>query len=119
MSDDNKITQLHKADALPECPIRVHSTSPVYHCGHNALVIDSHERSIRCAKCDAVLDPFDYLASCGRNIQLAWRDYKYMRDEIRKLNESVGRLKREERRLKASIKRQQQKTTVLDVRDGL
>jgi hypothetical protein len=118
---DEKIIQhaFGAAKELPDCPIRVESSSPIFHCNHPALAIDTHERAIRCAKCDAVLDPFDYLANCGRSIQMAWRDYKYTRAEITRLNESVDRLKREEKRLKASIRRQQQKAPILDVRGGL
>lgn len=118
MSDD-KIKAFPKADALPECPMTVESRLRGF-CSHPSIVIDPHERSIRCAKCDASLDAFDYLHQNGLHIQSAWRDFKFVRDRISEMNQSVDRLKREEKRLRALVKRLQDKSSAkLDLRGGL
>lgn len=105
------------ADDLPPCPIQVKSSSPVYHCDHRSLQIDVHERSIRCDACGAVLDPFSYLVKNGQSLQMAWQDYRAVRERVKSLNESIERLVREEKRLKALIRRTKDKLPErLDVR---
>ena len=119
---DNNIRSLPGVESIPECPMELISShnKQLYHCDHASLIIDVHERSIRCAKCGASLDPFDYLAGTGQQIQRAWADYKSVRSRIQDFNESIARLQREEKRLKALVKRLQDKSaTKLDVRGGL
>lgn len=118
----DNVRSLPGVDGIPECPMELISTrsKQIYHCEHPSLIIDVHERSIRCAKCDAALDPFDYLARSGQQIQRAWADYKSVRSRISDFNESIVRLQREEKRLKALVKRLQDKSaTKLDVRGSL
>ncbi|ULU26613.1 hypothetical protein [Dyella terrae] len=117
MSDEKVIHIFKPSDDLPPCPMEVKSSSPVFHCNHRSLQIDTHERTVRCDACCAMLDPFDYIARNGQSLQMAWRDYRIVRDRIKALNESVERLAREEKRLKASIRRTKQKIPDrLDVR---
>lgn len=120
MSDN--IRSLPGVEGIPDCPMELVSSrsKQIFYCDHPSLIIDVHERSIRCAKCDAALDAFDYLASTGQQIQCAWADYKAVRNRINDFNESIARLQREEKRLKALVKRLQDKTaSKLDVRGGL
>lgn len=105
MSDEKIIHVFRQADDLPPCPMDVTSSSPVYHCDHRQLQIDTHDRTVRCDACGATLDPFTYLARNGQSLQMAWRDYRAVRDRIKALNESIERLMREEKRLKAAVKR--------------
>lgn len=117
--NEDKIMAFPKADALPECPVKVTSSAQQY-CRHPSIVIDVHDRSIRCSKCDAALEAFDYLTQNGAEIQRAWADHKAMQRRVGELNESVVKLLREEKRLKALVRRLQDKTaTKLDVRGGL
>lgn len=117
MSDEKVIHAFRPADDLPACPIDVTSSSPVYHCEHRSLQIDLHERTVRCDACGAMLDPFNYLARNGQSLQMAWRDYRSVRNRIKALNESIERLVREEKRLKAAVKRAKDKVPDrLDVR---
>ena len=118
----DNIRSLPGVEGIPECPMELVSSrsKQIYYCDHPSLIIDVHERSIRCAKCDAALDPFDYLERSGNQIQRAWDDYKAVRRRISDFNESIARLQREEKRLKALVKRLQDKSaTKLDVRGGL
>ena len=117
MSDN--IRSLPGVEGIPECPMELVSSrgKTIYHCDHASLIIDTHERSIRCAKCDDALDPFNYIAATAQHIQCAWRDYKSVRSRISDFNESIARLQREEKRLKALVKRLQDKSAArLDVR---
>lgn len=120
MSDEKVIHAFKAPEDIPPCPMDVKSSSPVYHCSHPSLEIDTHERSIRCTKCGAMLDPFDYLAKNGLSIQEAWRNHDLMRRRIREMHESIERLTKEEKRLKAAIRRAKEKMPVqLDVRGKL
>ena len=116
MSDEKVVHAFGKATDVPDCPIKITSTSPVFHCSHGRLEIDTHERAIRCAECGAALDAFDYLTRQGQELNFMWVQYRHVKQRIKALNESVDRLAREEKRLKASIRRAKEKLPVLDVR---
>jgi hypothetical protein len=117
MTDDadapDNVRRLPGADALPENLMRVEAGGDrsVY-CQHPSVLIVEHTRSLTCAnpRCGAVLDPFDFVRTQGRLIQLAWENY----DQAKRLaNEAVDRvtaLKAEEKRLRAMVKRLQEKT---------
>jgi|SRR5690348_14446423 len=116
-SGDGKVVlAFGSATEVPDCPIKLTNSSPVFHCRHGQLEIDVHERSIRCAECGATLDAFDYLAVQGGELNFMWQRYREVKQSIHRLNESVDRLTREEKRLKASIRRNKEKLPVLDVR---
>jgi hypothetical protein len=105
---DDNVRVLPVAGELPACPVTI-TPQPFGFCDHASLLIDGHCREIRCAKCNAALDPFDYLYTSGAQIQSAWRDYKFVRTRIDELNVSVDKLRTEEKRLKAAVKRLQSK----------
>jgi hypothetical protein len=105
---DDNVRMLPLAGELPACPVTI-KPQPFGYCSHASLVIDDQEREIRCAKCNAALDPFDYLYKSGAQIQSAWRDYKFVRARIDELNVSVDKLRAEEKRLKAAVRRLQAK----------
>lgn len=105
---DDNVRVLPVAGDLPPCPMTV-TPQPFGYCKHESLLVDEHQREIRCAKCHAVLDPFNYLRNNAREIQGAWRDYKHVRTRIDELNVSVDKLRAEEKRLKAAVRRLQSK----------
>lgn len=105
---DDNVRTLPLAGELPPCPVTI-KPAPFGWCSHANLIIDEHQREIRCAKCSAVLDPFDYLRQSGAQIQRAWADFKFTRTRIDELNTSVDKLRKEEKRLKAAVKRLQSK----------
>lgn len=117
MSDDN-VTPLPGAAGLPENPLKPAERHPHY-CWHAAVIVDAHTRTVRCAdvKCGAVLDAFDYLHSNAMSIQRAWEAHRQVMRQVNEVTERVHQLKREEQRLRAMVKRLQDKTgAVLDVR---
>lgn len=104
-TDGTNVTFLPSAaQDLPQCPMEV-TPPPLNFCNHPAVQLDDHSRTMECAKCGAVLDPFDFLRSNAMTLQRAWRDHKYVKGQLEELNTRVDALKKEERRIKARIAR--------------
>lgn len=112
------IKSLPGAAGLPDNPVTIAPRHPGW-CDHSAIVLDEHTRTLQCAdpKCGAVLDPFDYLRSNARTLQRAWDNYRHVSGQATEVAERVTVLKREEQRLRAMVKRLQEKTgAVVNVR---
>lgn len=117
MADDNVIHAFKAAD-LPEQTFVIEKppAGKPYHCYHEALRIDAHERTINCAKCGQALEPFDFLLTQAATLQRAWQDHAYVKRDLGEMQDRVTELKKEEKRLRAQIKRLDGKVTVVDVR---
>lgn len=108
MSDD-KVVQAFPG--LPENPLQIEKNrSRAIFCQHDTIRIDAHERTIICANCQAVLDPFNFVLSNAITISRAWENYKQVTGMVSELNDRVAFLKKEEQRLRAQVKRLQDKT---------
>jgi hypothetical protein len=107
MTTDN-IRELPHRSELPENLVEI-KPEPFQMCRHESILLNAHDRSIECKKCGAVLDAFNYLLHEGVNIQRAWDNHRQVRRQIDTLLERVTKLAREEKRLKASIRRLQDK----------
>ena len=117
MSDDNVIHAFKPAE-LPAQTLTIEKPpagKPMY-CQHGALRIDPHDRAIACSTCGQTLDPFDYLLSNAAVINRAWQDHAYVKRELSDIQDRITELKKEEKRLKASNKRQGEKVAIVDVR---
>jgi len=88
---------------IPEQTLSV-EREPFGFCNHDKISLDSHARTVRCAKCDKVFDPFDFLKSEVRRLQDAWERHRDVRAKVTELNDRVEALKKEEARLKGRIK---------------
>jgi len=117
MSNDNVIHAFKPAE-LPEQTLTVEKPpqGKPFYCQHGALRIDPHERSVACTHCGQVLDPFDYLLSNAVTINRAWQDHSFVKRELGDLQDRISDLKKEEKRLKAQIKRTTEKIAIVDVR---
>jgi hypothetical protein len=114
----DNVTVFPGADGLPENPMKIAPGRPGY-CSHTSVVLDCHDRTVRCAdpKCGAVLDAFDFLRGNAQTIDSAWRRYHEVLRQAGEVNDRVHALKKEEARLRAMVKRLQDKTgSVLVVR---
>lgn len=114
----DNVTQFPGAEALPENPLQLAPRPPGW-CRHDSVLLDEHTRTVRCAdpKCGAVLDPFDFLRSNARTIQSAWSAYAQTMRQANEVAERVHALKKEEQRLRAMVKRLQDKSgSVVNVR---
>ena len=73
-------------------------------CNHDKISLDEHRRVVKCAQCDKVYDPFDFLHKEAARLEMAWRDHAHTRRSLNELIDRVDNLKKEEARLKARIK---------------
>lgn len=98
--------------AFPGLPINPLQVEPLYdhaYCGHEAIRIIRKDRAVICAKCNRVLDPFNYLEKNAQTIQMAWESHRQVEGKVRELSERLHTMKKEEERLRAKIKRLQAK----------
>ena len=119
-TDDKVVHAFPSADPLPENILQVERDKLSYYCQHPSILLDEHTRSVQCAKCGHILDAFDFLRNNGLHIQRAWDNHRQAQARVTVLNESINTLAREEKRLKALVKRLQDKSGAkLDVRGPL
>jgi len=113
----DNVTKLPGATALPDNPLEL-TPRRLDYCTHDGVILDHHSRTVTCAKpkCGAVLDPFNFLHSNAQTIQRAWSAYKQAMQQANEVAERVTVLKKEEQRLRAMVKRLQEKVPVLNVR---
>lgn len=109
MSDNVKAFPGH--GELPDNPLQITSSRFDY-CSHESVVLDDHTRTLTCSdpKCGAVLDPFDYLRQNAKTLQRAWSNYRQVNAQAHEIADRVSVLKKEEQRLRAMLKRLQEKT---------
>jgi hypothetical protein len=126
MIDDTKQSRsgevVHAFPGLPINPLQVEPLHDHNYCHHDAIRIIRHERQIVCAQCARVLDPFAYLETNARTIQQAWESHRQVSNQVRELGERLHAMKKEEARLRAKLKRLQEKdgdVTVIRGRDRL
>ncbi|GAO73336.1 hypothetical protein CSE6_036_47730 [Comamonas sp. E6] len=87
-------------------------------CEHKKISLDDHSRTVRCAACDQVFDPFDFLQKEVTRLQRAWEDHKHVQKSLNDLRDGVESLKKEEARLKARIRTAKAKVApVIDLRN--
>jgi hypothetical protein len=110
MSDDT-IRPFPGALGLPENPLQPAARHPGW-CAHPTIVVDEHTRTIQCAdpKCGAVLDAFDFVHKNAKHIQGAWDSHRQVMRQANEIAERLTVLKKEEQRLRAMIKRLQDKS---------
>lgn len=96
---------------LPENNMQLAPRLPGW-CNHDSVVLDEHTRTMKCAdvKCGATLDPFDYLRSNAHSIARAWNAHREVMRQANEVAERVSVLKKEEQRLRAMVKRLQEKS---------
>jgi hypothetical protein len=116
---DEKVIHAFPANELPENLMAI-EPKPVgvpYFCDHPAVRLNEHNRTVNCAKCGASLDPFNFLRNEARTIQRAWENHRAAQQKVNELNARIEALTKEEKRLRAQVKRLQEKSgEVLQVR---
>lgn len=115
MSDQNIVSFPGVPQELPEQTITLEK-QPFNICQHTKISLDSHQRLVNCVRCGAVLDPFEYLAKNAVVLQRAWADHASVKRSLADMNDRVAALKKEEQRLKASVRRLKEKQPVIDTR---
>lgn len=100
---------------LPEntlVPVRSSQKTQMFYCEHPRLICDEQTRTIVCAesRCGQAIDPFAYIFHRALHLQDAWTRHAHVVRELKDLDLRVQALKREEKRLRALVKRMQDKT---------
>lgn len=116
---DEKVIRAFPANELPENLIAIEPRAPgkPYFCAHEKISLNAHDRTVNCAQCGATLDPFDFLLNNAKTLQMAWQNHRSASMKVSELNERIAALAKEEKRLRAQVKRLQDKAgSVLEVR---
>lgn len=115
---DNKVVHAFPTTELPPNLLQIEPrpAGMPYHCQHGAIRIDAHDRTVQCADCTAALDPFDFLLNNAVTLRRAWENHRATTHAVAELNERLSVLKKEEKRLRAMVKRLNDKVAVVDVR---
>lgn len=118
---DDNVKPFPGSPDLPENNLQIDPGRRDGWCRHDAVVLDEHTRTVRCASptCGATLDPFGYLLTNACSIQRAWSRYGEVMRQADEIAKRVTVLKKEEQRLRAMIKRLQEKTGAVVTVRGL
>lgn len=110
MSTDKVVSPFPARD-MPEnlLAIEPRNSAVPYFCTHEAVTLNAHDRTVNCARCNATLEPFNFLMDNARTIHMAWQNYREARTRVSDLNDSIAILAKEEKRLRAQVKRLQKK----------
>ncbi len=98
MSDDNVVKLSTKMTLQP---VRAKYTG----CRCTEVLVDEETRSLECQRCSKTIDPFDYLWKYAMKQQRIVFNLSSAEHENERLNKSVTELKRQERNIKARIRR--------------
>lgn len=74
-------------------------------CLHSAVSINGKERTLRCRKCEALIDPFDYLMTLCDQESRYWESVKYLRLEEKQRRQNIEKLIQIEKNAKSRIRR--------------
>jgi seryl-tRNA synthetase len=74
-------------------------------CDHASVRLDREARAVRCKRCDATVDAYDHLLALAQKWSRMADWVKHARRERATLAGRIAELKREERRVKARLKR--------------
>lgn len=74
-------------------------------CSHPAILLDPGYRVVECEKCKEIIDPFDYLVEWANNDRNLNTMRKRIKAEIKRRSKILEELKRQERNLKARIRK--------------
>lgn len=98
--DDDNLIEVQRWK-VSDMPLLVHRNDAQRYCCHARTEVDDNKRTVTCRDCKASLDAFDVLLRiANQEMQLL-----YMRDKVHALREQVFELQKEERRIKARLKR--------------
>jgi hypothetical protein len=103
MADDKKILQFPTGE-IPQCPVDVEHDNN-WSCKHGRIRLVEADRTVVCADCGKVFDPFGYLLLEANTLIAAWRDHKMVVGRNEYLRDENQRLEKERKRLAAAVRR--------------
>ena len=73
------------------------------YCQHSTIEVDDHHKTLECAKCGKIFEPYEYVLSLATKEDRVAKSINYLKNEERALTENIEKLKKEARNLKAQI----------------
>ncbi len=107
--DNSSVIRAFPGSEIPEQSLTLESERFNF-CDHGKIGLNEHDRSVKCAKCGKVFDPFHFLQTEVARLHHAWRQHAEVRQNLSELIERVEVLKKEEARFKSRIKTAKAKT---------
>ena len=74
-------------------------------CLHSAVSINGKERTLRCRKCETLIDPFEYLMTLCDQESRYWESVKYLLREEKQRRQNIEKLIQIEKNAKSRIRR--------------
>jgi hypothetical protein len=98
MDDDSKIVKFDPDRA----PLRIR---PAKFCRHKHIIVCEKSRTIECDTCGAAIDPFDFMLRWAKEDRFLEYRMKQLKEELKRLGEKLGKLRRMEKNVKARLRR--------------
>ncbi len=81
-------------------------------CRHEAVWVNEKERTVRCRRCDALLEPFEFIMTlCNQESRYA-ENVKYLRREEKQRRQNIEKLIQIEKNAKSRIRRAGNKSSL-------
>ncbi len=75
------------------------------YCHHDSVLVDEKERTLRCRRCDALVEPFDYILHLCDTESRYIQNVKYLRQEESQRRQNIAKLVQIEKNAKARIRK--------------
>lgn len=75
------------------------------YCHHDAVLVDEKERTLRCRRCDALVEPFNYILHLCEEENRYLQNVKHLRREETQRRQNIEKLIQIERNAKARIRK--------------
>ncbi|EMB3200944.1 hypothetical protein U8296_004551 [Salmonella enterica] len=93
-----------KEDLRDELAMRREEGGKIY-CHHDSVWVNEKERTLRCRRCDALVDPFNYILHLCDTENRYVENVKYLRREEKQRRQNIENLIQIERNAKSRIRR--------------
>lgn len=80
-------------------------------CSHPFVVVNETDRSVRCKRCQELVDPVMLLIRIGKEWQKTQSNMQHLKHEIERRKKVLEGMKREEKNAKARLRRQKVRNT--------
>mgnify|MGYP006899085829 CR=1 FL=1 len=74
-------------------------------CLHSSVWVNEKDRTLRCRKCETLIEPFDFLMTLGDQESRYMENVKYLRREEKQRRQNIEKLIQIEKNAKSRIRR--------------
>ncbi|HIE8826753.1 TPA: hypothetical protein ACXP2W_003852 [Klebsiella variicola subsp. variicola] len=100
-----------REDLRDELAMRREDGGKIY-CHHESVWVDEKERTLRCRRCDAQVEPFNYILHLCETENRYVENVKYLRREEKQRRQNIEKLIQIEKNAKSRIRRAGNKTSL-------